>query len=635
MKKALPIILAVVAVIALVFGIVSTVNGNNTKKDLEAVIAEKQTEIDAAREELTASQTELSASQAELTASQAELTASQAELIASQTELSESKAKEEELVGQVTQLTTQVEEQTTRINELTAQVTELESRQAAEQEKNAAQEEGTAGAAAQEAAQAGSVNTMLCQQAALSGSLAAKYLAQGQEAVCTISMTPGDALLTMGGGNEKMTAAMRDLFGALGIRLKAQKADKQVQGGVEICINNEAVTGITAAADGESIYILSNLLGENICAFSMEEINELMEKAAKQAGTENNQTAAIMDMLKGMLSGDPQQYAAALAQQMGSVDLTKLNEVMKKLIANTETLEVTEAPERMPDAYGHTRITLKREDLKEAMSETGKVLWSIPSMQQMLKQSKVDSEEKVSAKLEAVVDRLQEDIVIDLYLNRDQAMLFQVTTSVIKAEGENARPVNAELLFTPKGTDLEADGFVTLRNGETSNTMSLTVVKKGNEINCSSDLVYEDKDGKWQKAVVTMKTVSDKTETSKETTADVAITLRNTRDAEPKTMTVKEVLSEQDLGDHAEGSFKSVIGMEGLGDLMTVNCDAKTGIAEAYIITKDAVHPMAMSQEELSKWSANLQSNAQMVLMTALTKLPSSVLELFNNGTTK
>ncbi len=618
MKKALPIILAVVAVIALVFGIVSTVNGNNTKKDLEAVIAEKQTEINAAKEELTASQ-------AELTASQAELTASQAELTASQTELSESKAKEEELAGQVTQLTTQVDEQTARINELTAQVTELESRQAAEQEKNAVQE----------AVQAGSVNTMLCQQAALSQSLASKYLAQGQEAVCTISMTPGDALLTMGGGNEKMTAAIRDLFNALGIRLKAQKADKQVQGGVEICINNEAVTGITAAADDEGIYILSNLLGEDICAFSMEEINKLMEEAAKQAGTENNQTAAIMNMLKGMLSGDPQQYAAALAQQMESVDLTKLNEILKKMTANAESLDVTEAPEKMPDAYGHTRITLKREDLKEAMSETGKILWSIPSMQQMLKQSQVDSEEKVSAKLAAVVDRLQEDVVIDLYLNRDQAMLFQVTTSVIKAEGENARPVNAELLVTPKGTDLEAEGFVTVRNGETSNTMSLTVVKKGNEIDSGVDMVYEDKDGKWQKAVVTMKTVSNKTETSKETTADVAITLKMTRDAEPKTMTVKEVLSERDLGDHAEGSYKAVIGMEGMGDLMTINCDARTGIAEAYIITKDAVHPMSMSQEELSKWSANLQSNAQMVLMTALTKLPSSVLELFNNGTTK
>ncbi len=638
MKKALPIILAVVAVVALVFGIVSTVNGNNTKKDLEAVIAEKQTEIDAAKEELTASQAELTASQAELTASREELTASQAELTASQNELSESKAKEEELTGQVTQLTTQVDEQTARINELTAQVTELESRQAAEQEKEAAQaaplEKGAAEAEEQEKAAlpAGPENEMLSQQAALFQNAVLKYFAQGQEAVCTISMNPGEALLSMGGANEQMNAAMGDLFRALGIRLKAQAVEKQVQGGLDVCISDESVAGITVAADGETIYISSNLLGEGICAFTGEELTKLVEEAAKQAGAGNSQTAQILNMLKGILSGDSQQYAAELARQLGSLDLTKLNEALKKLTSNTESLEVTEAPEKMPDAYGHTRITLKREDLKEVMSEAGKVLWSIPSLQQMLQQNKVDSEEKLAGSMAAVIDRLQEDIVIDIYLNRDQAMLFQVAASVIKAEGENARPVNVEILVSPKTNGSVTEGVVTVRNGESSNTLNITVEQEGNEINCSADMTVEDQEGKWQKAAVTVKAVSNKTETSSEKTTDMVITVKNARDAEARTMTVKEVLSEQDLGDHAEGNFKATIGMEGLGELMTLNCDLKTGIAEAYIITKDAMHPLSMSQEEQAKWIESLQTNAQMVLMTALTKLPASVLQLLNGG---
>ena len=58
MKKPLPIILAAIAVIALIFGIVSNVNGNNAKTELENQIAALKTEAEtaaaAAGEELTA-----------------------------------------------------------------------------------------------------------------------------------------------------------------------------------------------------------------------------------------------------------------------------------------------------------------------------------------------------------------------------------------------------------------------------------------------------------------------------------------------------------------------------------------------------------------------------------------------------
>ena len=48
MKKALPIVLAVIAVIAVIFGIVTNVNGNKVKTDLESQVAALKTDAEAA-----------------------------------------------------------------------------------------------------------------------------------------------------------------------------------------------------------------------------------------------------------------------------------------------------------------------------------------------------------------------------------------------------------------------------------------------------------------------------------------------------------------------------------------------------------------------------------------------------------
>ncbi len=534
MKKALSVFLSVVTAIALVFGIISTENGNNMKKDLE-------------------------------------------------------------------------------------QVTELESLQAVKPERHAKAERATEPKQLTEVGQA----------AAMAGSPGLKYVTQGQEAVFTISVIPGDALLAMAGDNEQINTAIRDLFEALGIQVKAQTTDKQVQGGLDVLLNGESVTGITVAANSEAVYCSSNLLGDGIYAFTIEELNKLAETYMQQAGQKNSQMAAIMNMLKGLFSGDPRESGAVLAQMLGAMDLTKLNEALVKLVANMESLEVTEAPGRMPDAVNHARITMKKEDLRKVMTEAGKVIWNIPAVQQMLKQKNMGSEKKITEAMASAVDKLQEDVVIDLYLNNNQAVLTQVNTSVVKAEGENARPVSAEILFVPKTEGSSVEGDIVVKNGETSDTLSFNAGKAGNEINGIADWTFEDQEGKWQKATVTLKSVANRTESSGDTIVDLTLSVWPTRDGQPMAVTFKEMLSEQDLGDHAEGNFNAKISIEGMGDLLTVNCDARTGLAEAYIITGDAVRPLTMSQKEQSKWIEGLQSNAQQILLGALSKLPASVIQLF------
>ncbi len=564
MKKTLSIILTLVAVLALAFGMVSTVNGNNTGKEPEAVIAEQ-------------------------------------EKAAEQVGFAESSMPQEVAAAE------------------------------GKQNDSVTAKAMSAGDSATEMKQGDITASTTNQVAALSGSMALKYMAQGQEAVYTFSVMPGDAFLTMAGGDETVIPAIRDLFAALGIQVKAQQTDKQLQGGFDILLNGESVTGITMAVNGEAVYCSSNLLGDKIYSFTFEELNKLAETYMQQAGQQNSQMAAVMNMLKGLFSGNPQESGAAMAQMIGSVDLTKLNEAMNKLIANMESLEVTEAPAKMPDAYSHARITLKKEDLKEVMVEAGKVIWNIPAVQQMLSQNNAGSEEKITADMAAAVDKLQGDVVVDLYINTNQAILAQVNTSVVKAEGENAAPVSAEILFVPKATGSSVEGDVVVKNGETTNTVSFNVEKAGNETNGTGDVTIEDKDGKWQPLALTVKAVANKTEISRDSDVDLTVAVKTDRNAQPGTVTIHETMNEQDLGDHAEGYYSAKIGMEGMGDLLTVNCSARTALAEAYIITEDAVRPMTMSQKEQDKWIESLQSNVQVVMFTALSKLPESVLQLLNS----
>ena len=119
------------------------------------------------------------------------------------------------------------------------------------------------------------------------------------------------------------------------------------------------------------------------------------------------------------------------------------------------------------------------------------------------------------------------------------------------------------------------------------------------------------------------------TETQQDVTMDITLRVKESPDAEQVGMTMKTVASEADLGDHAEANGTFTMAMEGLGDLMTITIAEKTDLAEAYIITPDAVQPMAMSEEELNAFGQEISTNAMMVLFSLLPKLPTAVQQMF------
>ena len=111
-------------------------------------------------------------------------------------------------------------------------------------------------------------------------------------------------------------------------------------------------------------------------------------------------------------------------------------------------------------------------------------------------------------------------------------------------------------------------------------------------------------------------------------TMDVTMRIKENPDAEQVGMVMKAVANETDLGDHAEGQGTFTTSMEGIGDLMTITINKKTDIAEAYIITPDAVQPMAMSEEELNAFGQEISTNAMMVLISVLPKLPQGLQQM-------
>ena len=82
---------------------------------------------------------------------------------------------------------------------------------------------------------------------------------------------------------------------------------------------------------------------------------------------------------------------------------------------------------------------------------------------------------------------------------------------------------------------------------------------------------------------------------------------------------------ERDLGDHAEETVTVAVAMDGLGDLVTIKAEAKTGLAEAYIITEDAVQPLDMDEEALEAFTGEVLQNAMVNLFGLISKLPESV----------
>lgn len=459
---------------------------------------------------------------------------------------------------------------------------------------------------------------------------AQKYLAQGQEEVTTISLVPGDLLLGMVG--EEYGAAISELLAALAIQTKAQTADGKAQGSFSLQLSGEDAISLTVAASNDGLFASSNLLGEETYMLTGEELKELLNQFAQSLVAQGAITQAQLDGFTAQFAAFAENPEAAISALIGNVDPTGLQNALTPIMSGITQEAVTEAPELLPDAVMVVTVPLKKADLAAVMEEIAKLLWSMPITQQLASSSGESmTEEKLIDALKKVPDALAEDTALQIYMNETGDKVYVTTDMKLTANGEEA-----EMAF---------DMVIAMLEAGMNLNWALNVTDKEENVLMSGDMNVADthmdytvtvdatEDGKaWRPLEV----IADADFTSQEDSFALGMTVTERIKNDPDSDAVGIVVSisgiDQDKGDHAEGQATVAISLENMGDLLTINVSEMTGEAEAWITdANNAVRPMAMTGEEQAALGEKVMNSLQLGLITAMQKLPASVLQIVNS----
>lgn len=115
----------------------------------------------------------------------------------------------------------------------------------------------------------------------------------GKAMVTEVSFVPG----TLPEGNESMQAVYTDLLGALSFRTVTQLADESCFQNLEMLISGERILGLDAFLAGETIGIVSELLGDKPVAVTKDELLKLVSDAATAAEDTRAQKEAALAQL--------------------------------------------------------------------------------------------------------------------------------------------------------------------------------------------------------------------------------------------------------------------------------------------------------------------------------------------------
>jgi len=238
------------------------------------------------------------------------------------------------------------------------------------------------------------------------------------------------------------------------------------------------------------------------------------------------------------------------------------------------------------------------------------------------------TEEEMIAAFTKASNALAEDAEVRVYLD-DTGMNYYITGDVKVAKDGETKAISYCQLIQVIDNGMHMEMQVSMDSGEKVNGVMDMTMADG-QANMTYHITSEDMQNgvTYQpvEEIINMNVAT--TETSKDVTMDVTMRIKENPDAEQVGVVMKAVASETDLGDHAEGQGTFTTSMEGIGDLMTITINKKTDIAEAYIITPDAVQPMAMSEEELNAFGQEISTNAMMVLISVLPKLPQGLQQM-------
>ena len=470
---------------------------------------------------------------------------------------------------------------------------------------------------------------------ASAGSFATKYLLEGQRGIADISIQPGEGLLQM--LPEEFRTAVRDLLGALKFEVSAQHAEQNTQASLRLLLNDESAIDLTGALGGKTFYAASNLLGDQIIRFTPAQIKGLLNQLLEQQVAQGRIPQAQVDLIKKAyraLKNDP---VGTLVSMIGSPDLTGLLTALGGLMNSIAVEEVKELPEEVTiDAQAALVLTLKKDTLKEIASELSKVLWSMPGVQKLAANIPVNgqpmTEERFNAIFSRVPEMLAEDAVMKIYLNEDASRLQILSDIKLQKDGQVlTEHVNVLVEVRENGLGLKGTAKASGENvPEIIFDYGMDLTVSGEDGSLTFNMKASQKDG--EKLFTPIEENAQATWTLEETRRtvqmDTTASILPTADAQPVTVGFQMTAEERDLGDHAEENATMAVSMSNIGELLSFTVNARTDLAEAYIITEDAVEPLA-SETGMQELGQKVLTNAQMTLISLIGKLPESVQSLF------
>ena len=460
---------------------------------------------------------------------------------------------------------------------------------------------------------------------------AGKYLAEGQAKVTTVSFATGDLLPSLLG--EEMAGPITDLLAALSFQSKHQSSGEESQASFALQLNGEDTLCGTVATSKEGLFATSNLLGEEIYQLTNEDLKTLGEQFIQSQVEQGKLSQEMVDSAKEWFTtfqNDPQ---AAILSLIGEVDLTGIQASLNTFLASLSMGAVTEAPEKLPDATTMITVPLKKADLSALMEEIAKVIWNMPIVQKLAPSVTTSSgtpltQESLTAGLRKFPDALAEDTELRIYTG-ESGKIYLTLPMKLTAEDKIVDTAFEMLL------SVEAEGFTMdwVMNAAQENekvVLSGNFVMAGNHLDYTVTADVTEADGQtWRpiEEIISADIVSEETSFSINANITARIVSEAGAPATGLVFTVSKL--DQDLGDHAEGTASITVSLENMGELLTVHVAEVTTMAEAYIDNAEiAVKPMAMSPEEQTALVEKIQGNLQLTLVTALQKLPASVLQI-------
>lgn len=462
-------------------------------------------------------------------------------------------------------------------------------------------------------------------------SFATKYLAQGQALTTDVSFQLGEFLLSQ--IPQEYEAPVVDLLNALKIETVGQMADQQAQGALRLLLNDENAADIVVAVNQDGLYATSNLIGSTIVQVTPAQLkqlaNQLVQQMIENGQLSQEQWDAVVKAYKDFQE-DPEAFIASM---IGDLDVSGLMEAVVGLLNFDLTpAEVTEKPEEVTiDAKYVMTIPLSKEGLKNVTTELAKLLWSMPIVQKVAPAAKVNdqplTEESLTNLLNMFPDALAEDLVIDVYMTEDGNTVQALSDVKLNADGSEAQEkVNVIVELQEAGMHV-AWNVQVLAEEEIAlaGDMTVTQTADGGEMTYDVTATAKQGDVEFTPLQENIKAVWTEGENQKNLVMDVNAKATEEPGAEAIGLIYHIEDEERDLGDHAEEDVTVAVALDGLGDLMTIKAQAKTGLAEAYIITADAVQPVEMDGEAQEAFAGEIMQSLTINLFGLISKLPESV----------